>query len=54
MWEIKSHRLEPLTNSMISGKRFKWTDMDHKVFEEIRWVLSRNTLLDYPYFKKQF
>ena len=28
--------------------KFEWLDVEHKAFNDIKWIVARNTLLDYP------
>ena len=34
--------------------KFKWTDVEQKVFYEIKCTVSHDTLLSYPDFNKRF
>ena len=48
MWSIRSHTLLPLTNITSSKVKFKWTQVEQDDFEEIKWIVACNNLLDYP------
>ena len=54
MWAIKSHLLQPLTSLTSNKVNFKWTDVEHKAFDEIKRTVAHNTLLVYPDFNKLF
>ena len=46
--------LAPLTSMVSKDAKFKWTQDHQKAFDEIKTVISRETLLAYPDFKKDF
>ena len=50
----RSHQLHPLTALMSHKVRFKWTDLEQKVFDEIKYAVSQETLLEYPDFNRHF
>ena len=54
MWARQSHLLHPLTALMLPKVDFKWTDVEQKVFDEIKCTVARKTLRAYPYFNKRF
>jgi transposase InsO family protein len=54
MWRRRSHMLAPLTSMVSKDAKFKWTQDHQKAFDEIKTVISRETLLAYPDFKKDF
>ena len=54
MWRTRSHLLAPLTRLVSNNVKFTWTDVEQKSFEDIKRVLSRQTLLAYPHFDKPF
>ena len=54
MWARPSHTLTPLTNIKFSKVKFKWTKTKQDTFDEIKRNLSRNNLLAYPDFIKEF
>ena len=54
MWAIRSHLLHPLTALTLPKVKFKWTDVEHKAFDEINRIVSHDTLLAYPDFNKRF
>ena len=47
MWQRLSHRLEPLTNLMPSEVICKCTDIEQKVFKDIKRIMANNHLLAY-------
>ena len=47
MWARCPHTLSPLTILMSSKVKFKWKKIEQDVFEEIKRIVARNTLLDY-------
>ena len=54
MWAIRLHLLH-LSTSLTSNKvKFKWTDVEHKSFDDIKRAVAHNTLLEYPDFNKLF
>ena len=52
MWERRSHKLAPLTNIISSKMKFKWNKIKQGKFNEIKWIVARDTLLDYPDFNE--
>ena len=54
MWAKGSHLLHTLTLLTSPKVKFKWTDMEQKLFDEIKRTVARNTLLAYPYLNKLF
>ena len=54
MWARWSHILHPLTALTLPKVKLKWTDVEQKVFDEIKRTFAHDTLLPYPYFNKQF
>ena len=53
MWSRRSHILHPLTVLTSPKVKFKWNDVEQKVFDEIKRTVAHNTLLAYPYFNKR-
>ena len=54
IWPQHSHILAPLT-ALISGKvKWKWTNEHQTAFDEMKRVITRETLLAYPNFNKPF
>ena len=54
MWAKRSHLLHPLTALMSNKVKFKCTYIEQEAFDEIKRIVSRNTLLEYPYLNKSF
>ena len=54
MWRRQSHLIAPLTHLMNAKKKRKWSDKEQKAFEEIKAVISQETLLAFPDFTKTF
>ena len=46
-----THPLTALTSNKV---KFKWIDVEQKSFDEIKHIITRNTLLAYPDFNKRF
>ncbi len=54
MWQRRSHILAPLTKLVGKGVKFTWDKEQQKAFDEIKRVMSKETILAYPDFKKPF
>ena len=54
MWEQRSHMLDQLTRLASNKSPFKWTYIEHKVFEIMVNSISRDVLLTYPNFHNTF
>ena len=55
MWQRRSHILAPLTDLVGEGKKkLAWTDSHQKAFNEIKAVMAKETILNYPDFNKVF
>ena len=54
MWPRKSHTLAPLTRLTSIKRKFKWRYVKKYAFEEIKRILARDTLLNYPDFNETF
>ena len=48
IWSICSHLLQTLTTLTSDKYLFKWTDIEHKAFQDIKRIVTYNTLLAYP------
>ena len=46
--------LAPLNKLTHIKRNFKWTKVEQDSFDEIKWIVVYDTLLDYPYFNKTF
>ena len=54
MWRRRSHILAPLTAMVSKEAKFTWTNDHQKAFDDIKTIMSRETLLVYPDFNKDF
>jgi hypothetical protein len=54
MWRRRSHILAPLSSLASKDKPWKWGNTEQKAFEEIKEVISQETLLMFPQFDKPF
>ena len=50
-WSPLSHPLTSITSNMV---KFKWADMDQKVFDDNNRDIAQDTLLEYTDFNKRF
>ena len=48
MWAKQSHILHTLTILTSHKAKFKWTYLEHKAFDDIKFSVSRDTLLACP------
>ena len=54
MWPKRSETLAPLTELCSKTTKFQWTERQQKAFDEIKNMVSENTMLAYPDFNKPF
>ena len=54
MWAKRSHLLHPLIALTSNKVKFKWVDLEQKVFDDIKRDVSQETSLSYPDFSKCF
>ena len=54
MWEKRSHLLQPLMELMSHKAKFKWTDLEQKVFDDIKRAVSQDNLLAYLDFNRLY
>ena len=54
MWAIRSHLLNPLTSLKSPKVKFKWNDVEQKLFDDIKCTVYHENLLAYPDFNKRF
>ena len=54
MWRGRSGLLAPLTQLTSKTAKWEWTNTHQKAFEDIKKVISKETLLAYPNFNKPF
>ena len=53
MWARRLHLIQPLTALTSSKVRFKCSDVEQIVFDDIKKAVAHDTLLSYPYFNKK-
>ena len=54
MWIRRSHILAPLNALNKKGRKWTWGETEQKAFDDIKRVMSKETLLHYPDFNKTF
>jgi hypothetical protein len=54
MWQKRSHMLAPLTGLVSPLVQYKWGEEQQKEFDEIKQKVSKETLLAFPDFEKEF
>ena len=54
MQEIHSHTLAPLTKITSNKVKFKWNRIKQDAFDEIKQIVSSDTLLNYLNFNETF
>jgi hypothetical protein len=54
MWRRRSHLLAPLTGLVSEKTPWKWGEEQEKAFEEMKRIMSKETLLAFPDFNKEF
>ena len=54
MWQKRSHILAPLTGMVSEVATWKWGKEQQQAFEEMKRVISQETLLTFPDFEKPF
>ena len=53
-WARRSHLLHPLTALTSNKVKFKWTDIEQKLFDNIKRAVAQDTLLAYTDLNKCF
>ena len=53
MWAKRSHLLQLLTLLASKKVKFKWTPVEQNVFNEVKVLVTLDTLLIYPDFNKK-
>jgi hypothetical protein len=53
-WVRKSKLLAPLTSMPSKNVKFNWTDENQKAFENIKKIICREVMLNFPDFSKPF
>ena len=54
MWQRRSHVLAPLTKLTGKGVPYKWEKEQEQAFQEIKRIMSKETILAFPDFSKPF
>ena len=54
MWVRWSHLLYPWNEITSPKVKFKWTDMEQKSFDDIKYAVTHDTLLAYTDLNKRF
>ena len=54
IWDKWSHLLQPFTALTSNKVKFKYTEVEQKAFDEIKQIVTRDTLLIYPDFNEHF
>jgi len=54
MWQRRSHIMAPLTKLVGKTAKFIWGLEEQQAFEEVKRVISKETLLAFPDFSKEF
>ena len=54
MWKRRSHVLAPLTKLVGAEQKFVWGSEQQNAFEEMKRIMSQETLLTFPDFNKTF
>ena len=54
MWKRRSHYSAPLTGMVSKDAKFVWGAEQQQAFDRIKKVISRETLLAFPDFNKEF
>ena len=54
MCPICSHGLVNLTRLTSIKNKFKWAQVEKYAFDEIKWIVDRDTFLTYPDFNETF
>ena len=54
VWRRRSHTLAPLTSLVGKDAKWKWGPEQQKAFDDMKRIISQQTLLNYPDFNKTF
>ena len=54
MWRKRSDVLAPLTRLTKKDVKFVWIEVEQKAFDDVKRIISRETILAYPDFSKPF
>lgn len=54
MWRRRSHLLAPLSRLISKKVKWQWGETEQKAFDELKATISKETLLAFPDFNKEF
>ena len=54
MYPRRAHVMRPLTKRISKGRKFEWTSDMENAFQKIKSLLSKDTLLIYLRYRKEF
>ena len=54
MWQQHSHLMAPLSALVSNKTKFVWKEEQQKAFDKIKKIITKETLLAYPDFSKEF
>ena len=54
MWQRRSHYSAPLTGLISKNVKFTWGSDQQQAFDRLKKIISRETLLAFPNFNKEF
>jgi hypothetical protein len=54
MWRMRSHLLAPLSALVSPKVKFKWCQEHQDAFDQIKTLISKETLLTFPNFNEPF
>jgi hypothetical protein len=54
MWRMRSHILAPLSALVSPKVKFEWSQEHQDAFDQIKTLISKETLLTFPNFNKPF
>jgi RNase H-like domain found in reverse transcriptase len=54
MWPQRSHVLAPLLSLTSSTAKLDWAEQCQMAFEDMKWLIAKETFLTYPNFNKTF
>ena len=54
VWRMRAHILAPLSKLTSSKVKWHWTEEHQNAFEEMKRVIAKETMLNYPNFSKPF
>jgi hypothetical protein len=54
MWPLRSHLLAPLSSLTSSKVKWKWTTEHQELFDKMKALIAKETLLTFPDISKEF